>query len=268
MVKLTIITQNLNGKINGKARKSKEDDLAIIKEIEQKYKDAYMAEPDIDIVAKPNIDIYAFQELHNSPTNTNITYTIIASEQLTKIESVSGRAEEIWDKAFPWAEFVSGYWDECDVKFAGEQIKIINFHSSCRYDLAIRYTLLKRLSEIYWRYTILLGDFNAAFCSQTAKPIEENEEFLKRIKTFGFRECTDQEENDKPHYTRFDRKLDHIFISDSLFELLRDSNPEIDKEKPYNIIYIDKVNLNHPSHLKAAFTDHSGIMLTIELPDT
>lgn len=150
--------------------------------------------------------------------------------------------------------------------------------------------------------TILLGDFNAAFLYQTEDHDSSNFEgadFLKEITgIYRFVECTAKEECDDaleriPHYTYskdgLGRKYDHIFISKSLFKLLKEYNGE----KPYEIGYIDEVNLNPPKQLKKekpagkeaftgeetpigeepispdpyAFTDHSGIKLTIELPD-
>lgn len=242
--------------------------------------------------------IYAFQELGNKEKGARktsyITRTIVP-ECYHKDTGVSGRAKEIWDEVFPWAKFANGYWDECDIQFAGKKIKIINFHSSPRHDLAIRYILWKRIPEVSSRYTILLGDFNAAFKGQTeaeGQDIKESRKFLERTEEYGFKECMIDGETEKnPHYTHsyiikandpknnklVRNKLDHIFISESLFELLKGL---------YMIEYLDEVNQD-PKKLNEegeevswfsskkqnkndnniAFTDHSGIKLTITLPD-
>lgn len=289
MATLTIITQNLNAYYwtHGGAKK---DPLyeKFISEIEKdtneksplynfleiiktRYQEAYKA------------NIYAFQEVGELINGrwSGITKTIIENED----RSSSNFAKEIWDETFPWTPFVSGFWNECDIEFAKKQIKIINFHSSPKYDLAIRYILLQRLSKIQEknRLTILLGDFNAAFENQTDTIVIDNVKFLTGIKDFGFIECIDSKEfGGEPHYTYSGRKkLDHIFISKSLFNLLQEYN----KNEPYAIKYIDKVNRIPPTQSSKTptgrvgredfdkqieiepFTDHSGIMLTITLPD-
>lgn len=150
MATLTIITQNLDEKVDGTELRENEwvdlDDAEIVHKIEEKYNDASVKE------CYKNVDIYAVQELkiYNKQTKRwrMNTKTLIKKEKYQKDMSISGRAEEIWDDAFPWLDFRGGYWDECDIEFAGKKIKIINFHSSPTYDLGPRYTLLKRLSEI------------------------------------------------------------------------------------------------------------------------
>ena len=239
----------------------------------------YIYEYTIKVYKKTNkAKIYAFQEL---PLENSLCFTAetIVTKSLRKDMNVSSRAEEIWDKAFPWLEFRGAYLDERDIRFAGEKIKIINVHLSPTYDSELRYTLLKRLSEVpEKKLTILLGDFNAAFDYQTEYKITENNEFLKKIEKFGFIECTasdeygcDKDKNKKKYYTYLyvsdkkteKKKLDHIFMSESLFTLLQKSNPQT----PYEIKYIEKVNRNFSSQPDKAFTDHSGILLTINLPD-
>lgn len=320
MAELTIVTQNLNGyywtkgkrkyellhekllkdikdagsakKVNSNGKETSESYKKILEDIinkENVNSELTVPEAFLEVVKERYIkshkaDIYAFQEVAklNNGHWSNITETIIPS--LPKNARDADCAEEIWYEAFPWNEFRSGYWDECDIEFAGKEIKIINFHSSPTYDLAIRYTLLKRLSNIQGRLTILLGDFNAAFRYQTQSPednnIIEGEDFLKEItRKYKFIECIDSKEHKgNPHYTHFypdesnadekikRNKLDHIFISKSLSRLLK---------KPYEIQYFDEVNycpiaLNEDGKemdKDKAFTDHSGIMLTIELPD-
>lgn len=278
MAKLTIVTQNLDGKIDYKLGESRQKtDSNIIEAIEGKYGKAGMSKEDLN-----NINIYAVQEL--SKFRNKITRTIVRPPFNKDIKDADC-AEEIWYKAFPWNEFRGGYWDECDIELARETIKIINFHSSPLYDLAIRYTLLKRLYDIQDRLTILLGDFNAAFRNQikienvkdggvikgsVEEGVIEGEDFLKEItRKYGFIECEDLGElKGEPHYTHTHKnekdnelkhnKLDHIFISKSLYRLL---------QKEYKITYIDEVNRDKHPKSAAAFTDHSGIMLTIELPD-
>lgn len=260
MAELTIITQNLNG-YNYRGLFKEKLDWTIWKRMIDRYMKEHEA------------DIYAFQEFYETESSTSFNAKTIVKPPFCegmKGMNVSGRAEEIWDETFPWAEFRSGYWDERDIKFAGETIKIINFHSSPTYDLGIRYILLKRLSEVKGRFTIVLGDFNAAFLGQMAnkeKKFIRSAMFLEKITNSGFRECLEQETENGLHHTHSYGKIDHIFISESLFNLLRDSNPEKDKEKPYEITYIHEVRRNHPSKSKDAFTNHSGIKLTIWLPD-
>lgn len=299
MATLTIITQNLDG--NGRGKKLKGKNLESLKkkikeDIDKSnfIKDQPEAKKSVD--KAPGIEdlkltisecikenymdkygkeiIYAFQELGNKEEGARktsyITRTIVP-ECYHKDTGVSGRAEEIWDEVFPWAEFVSGYWDECDIQFAGKKIKIINFHSSPKHDLGIRYTLLRRISEIPKnRLVILLGDFNAAFLGQMNKKYKNfirNKDFLEKITNYGFREClSDEESADTQHHTHSVGKVDHIFISESWFNLRWDSNPEKDN-KPYTIEYIDEFNIKSKSPLKTAFTNHSGIKLTINLPD-
>lgn len=281
MAELKIITQNLGGYKDYEIAGSKQEtDLNILKAVKGKYKNAGK---EVDDVA-----IYAFQELGKG-INRALTYTIVADEQLQKSVRVSAHARKIWDDAFPWSEFRSGFWDERDIVFAGKQIKIINFHSSPTYNLAIRFILWKRIPKISSGYTILLGDFNAAFEEQTeagGQDIIESANFLERTKKYGFKECMIDGETEKnPHYTHsyiikandpknnklVRNKLDHIFISESLFELIKGS---------YTIEYFDEVNYLpnkldengeiegfFSNHNDMAFTDHSGIKLTIELPD-
>lgn len=298
MAELTIITQNLNGWYwtygNGKSKSSDiyEKYIKILKDTEKEKEEFGKLSPPekfLKVIKEKymndnDVHIYAFQEVGklNNGHWSNITETIVKNPRFKKDMRDADRAEEIWYEAFPWNEFRSGYWDECDIEFAGNKIKIINFHSAPHYDLAIRYTLLKRLSEIQDRLTILLGDFNAAFRNQTESPqdedIIESEDFLKEItRKYKFIECKDlTERNGTPHYTHSYtsekdgeqkcNKLDHIFMSRQLFRKVQDS---------YKIEYIDKVNLNPPKQPKKkgpisrdpyAFTDHSGIKLTIELP--
>lgn len=271
-------------------------DESLYEEFRKEMKEVEMSNPDLsekeiflEVIKKrymeddeAKADIYAFQEVSklNNRHWSNITETIVKNPQFKKNTRDADCAEEIWYKAFPWNEFRSGYWDECDVEFAGNKIKIINFHSGPRYDLAIRYTLLKRLSEIQDRETILLGDFNAAFRYQTQpeqdESIIEGEDFLKEItRKYRFIECKNSDEHKgKVQYTHFyydtskaektdkiSNKLDHIFISKSLFRKL---------QKPYIIEYIHKVRRDYDlqqNESDKAFTDHSGIKLTIWLPD-
>ena len=113
---LTIISQNLNGKLTEKT----------VKEYEQEEK----------------ADIYAFQELKRK--RCNITDTKAVNMPMKDLL----QAEQIWTDAFPWLEFKSGYWKESSIAFAKKEIRIINFHSSPRYSFPLRYTLLKRLKRI------------------------------------------------------------------------------------------------------------------------
>lgn len=219
---------------------------------------------------KNKANIYAFQEYKRG--QCCITYTEIESKREhcgnNECKMTSEHAEKIWNSTFPWIDFKGGYWDEQDVSVAGRTIKIINFHRSLSYHAELQYVLLKRLKEICEdenALVILLGDFNAAFNHQTDKPITENHKYLTLIEECGFEEClcSDEKDKRKPHYTYYyydnkqvlkRKKLDHIFVSKSLSNWL------------YTVEYIDNVNVILYPKSEYAFTDHSGIKLTITLP--
>lgn len=231
MNSFSIITQNLNGKCNA--------------ENINKYTDLFEA------------DIYAFQELKEG--RCNITDFVINY----KVESKSNvGAKTIWDKAFPWISFKSGYWQEVDFSFNGKNIKVINFHCSPTYSTNLRYVLLNRLEDVDVKnkFVILLGDFNAAFKEQSENCVLNNHEFLILVKKKGYIEIVKKDENKNPHYTFVDKKnkkkkLDHIFISDKLGKLSNEN-------WKFVIEYIDEVNTSF-STTEKAFTDHSGIKLSI-----
>ena len=237
MNKLSIISQNLNG--------------------------AYTDETIGEYKQKEKADIYAFQELKRG--NCNITDTQASNMQLDDFS----HAKEIWEDAFPWIEFKSGYWKESSIKFSEQEIRIINFHSSPWYSAQIRYTLLKRLNEIKkeTKFVILLGDFNAEFRGEKDQQLKgakkQNDAFLTRIMHFGFTELLSEGEvKEHPHGTfefkkdgkTYKKRLDHIFISKALLDLSGDG-------WKFSIQYIDDVNI-HLSQTK--LIDHSGIRLTIQ----
>lgn len=233
----SIISQNLNGKLTEKT----------VKRYEQREK----------------ADIYAFQELKQE--RYNITDTKAVNMPMKDIL----QAEQIWMDAFPWLEFKSGYWKESSIEFSKKEIRIINFHSSPFYSAQMRYILLKRLGEIKADFVILLGDFNAEFENQTEQPLsrvtKENDAFLAQIGGLGFTELLSEQEREenKPHYTfqygKYKKKLDHIFISQGLSDLSHQG-------WRFSIQYIDDVNISFsPSESEQAFTDHSGIKLTIQV---
>lgn len=231
MKSISIITQNLNGKYNTKNI--------------NKYTDLFEA------------DIYAFQELKEG--SCHITDFIINYKNKSKSNDI---AKKIWDKAFPWVPFKSGYWMEVDFSFDGKNIKVINYHCSPTYSTSLRYVLLNRLDDVDVnnKLVILLGDFNAAFVEQTENYVPSNHEFLLLVQQKGYKELIKKEENKTPHYTFVDKnnkkkKLDHIFISDKLWELSNDT-------WEFSIEYIDEVNTSF-SKTEKAFTDHSGIKLSI-----
>ena len=242
MDELSIITQNLSGKYNENSVK--------------KYMQAQKA------------NIYAFQELKQQ--RCKIAYLCI-NNSLEKNEADAVRAEEIWKEAFPWLDFKSGYYQEAEVTFGGKEITIIDFHSSLRYSAQMRYVLLKRISEVKNELVILLGDFNAAFKNQTEHNIPDNDRFLRCItQKLGFEELlADEEKENSPHYTfQYNKKnehkeviekkkLDHIFVSKKMFKLTNEG-------WNFLIEYIDDVNKNF-SKSTEAFTDHSGIRLTIQV---
>ena len=80
--KLSIITQNLDGKFNDKN----------IKEYMEKYV----------------TDIYAFQELRRG--RYNVTDFEVSPQCVYKVDDKENdKAKKLWDDAFPWMEFRSGY---------------------------------------------------------------------------------------------------------------------------------------------------------------
>lgn len=129
-------------------------------------------------------DIYAFQEIPKTgpgrPFHT--IFTLAPNSKYDEIQS-NFVAQNIWDEAFPWIEFKGGYWMEKELEFDNEYILIINYHGSLRYDIQLRYVLLKRLldSNLNNKPVILLGDFNASFNHQTqyATINTENDKFLR-----------------------------------------------------------------------------------------
>ena len=237
MKKLTIITQNLNRKLD-------------IENI-NKYIDEYEA------------DIYAFQELKSG--RYGITEIIDkpnykeVNEIYKEIYKGNSDEERLMKCSFPWLEFKSGYWMEKIIKFDNKEIIIFNFHSSLYYSIQLRYVLLKRLEELKGKYVILLGDFNAAFKYQSENIIPENDQFLSFLTNkYEYMElCNDKEDEKKPHYTFMHhgkrKKLDHIFVSKNLYHNIR-----------YKINYIDEVNYNFDEYKKnkGISTDHFGIKLT------
>jgi len=269
---LTIITQNLNKRLV--AKENGNDGIKQIYDIYREF-EVEKLEKSENHEKVGGADIYAFQE-RGVTGKPKLGITGFITDEY-KWENDSERAKEIWDKAFPWIEFKSGYWAEKDVKFAGKEITIINLHCSSypEYVHLLRYTLVKRLKgldeeEKENKYVILLGDFNAAFKNQTENPIEENHEFLKQIVDLGFEELLSEEE---PHFTYdvggLKKKLDHIFISRELYKL---------KEKGtwgFKIEYIDREEITNylksngiPAEGNKTWpygVDHDGIRLIIRL---
>jgi len=246
---LTIVTQNLNGNY---------DDDTI--------KENYMNALNKDRKTKPNI--YAFQEFKRQTCSkrfssiTDFKVTLLANETVSTVGNE--RAEALWDEAFPWMEFKSGYWKELElsideISIDTEEITIINIHISPTYEIALKNILLKRLEELKGKKVILLGDFNAAFENQTEKPIKENDKFLKIIQDKGFKELPFTEEKLEDCYTYIHRnenepheekkKIDHIFISKNLKHYII-NHPKIE--------YIGNIS---DSKEKDA---HRGILTTLE----
>ncbi len=244
MPELSIITQNLNGNLCDRNIK--------------RYITQYPA------------DIYAFQELRRGKCNV-IDYEFGLETSDFKINYTGNEeAKRIWEDAFPWIEFKSGYWMELNIEFDNRKIVILNFHNSCRYSSELRYVLLKRLDELQNKNVILLGDFNAAYGYQSTNIVEENEIFLTILSDEkGYIELCSPEEKENPHYTYLHKrrsgeielkKLDHIFMSPCMYEKLG---------KSPDICYIDEVNYNFDEYKECAkiSTDHSGIRLTFSFKD-
>lgn len=224
MGQLKIITQNLHRNFN------------------QEYMNLYEA------------DIYAFQELKTG--HLAITKILNKESQDYIIEyKGNDRVHELSLEYFPWWEFRSGYWMEEHILYQNKKISLINIHISPYYSTFLRFLLLKRLEDLENQNVILVGDFNAAFDYQSENSVPDNHAYLGYlIKTYGYFELCSKEENVKPHYTYFDqkkngKKLDHIFVSQTLFDQLKD----------YQITYIDEVTQN------SIHTDHSGIQFIFRI---
>lgn len=232
-------------------------------------------------------DIYAFQEI---PRNTEMKHYLVETPEdivtfcsgfiVNKEKGVignysNGEAEKIWDEAFKdiYKSFRSAYWLEKEICLNNLKITIINVHCAPTYTVEFRYVLMNRLKQLKNRNVILLGDFNAAKNDQTEYPKEDGNLFLRTIEKSGFTELLSNTENE-PQYTLAynhkvkgwkKKKVDHIFVSNSLLECLET------KGWSYSIEYIHDVNVNidklgYKKSIKKfnAFTDHSGIRLSIK----
>lgn len=210
-------------------------------------------------------EIYAFQEYPDwGRGRTFFTAFDIRGEVCT--ETVE-ETKKIWQEHFPWQEFTQRFWCETSIVFENREIYLINLHISSYTD-QLRLLLLKRLEQLKGQMVILMGDFNAAFDSQTENSVRSNEIFLQMIVDRKYAEVMGKgETREKPHYTYIQdnkktgyksrKKLDHIFIS----EKLREKGWKISME------YIDEVNINwkgEDGDKSKAFTDHSGLKLTLE----
>lgn len=233
---------------------------------------------------KVQAHIYAFEEVKRE-NNSGITDIHLLDEDnntTITIEKDSTEVEQSWNKVFnkthtyPWFEFRSGYLKEAELTYRDKKIKIINIHLSPNknYNEQLRYVLTKRLYDLEKKnnkYVLLLGDFNTSEYHQTIKPNTWAQSTYHTITDiFGFKELFAKNEDlENPHYTFWKykkQKIDHIFVSDELFELL--------EEWTYCVEYIDEVNRNNKklkndisSNIKKwglpPITDHSGILLTI-----
>jgi endonuclease/exonuclease/phosphatase family metal-dependent hydrolase len=212
-------------------------------------------------------DLYAFQEYPIWGRGRTFKTAFYANGNEYNVD-LPGETIDIWKEFFPWSSFPERYWNEARIIFDGAEIIIINVHISLNCSDQLRLLMIKRLQQLSCEKVILVGDFNASFCSQTEMAIPENDLFLSMILKSGFTEVLDSsEKRGEPHYTfaLFDqkkkawvrKKLDHVFISNDL----------IDEEYEITLKYIDDVNLNEQHIVKTAkgkgFTDHSGIALEI-----
>lgn len=170
--------------------------------------------------------------------------------------------EEIWRDLFEMcstSRYRSAYFTEKWIKFCGKNIRLINVHLSLSYEIELRLSLLEYLSRLQNKYTIIMGDFNAAEKWQTSNYIEGNDKFLKKMKSRGYFELlNEKEQKGRPHYTHYcqekGRKLDHIFLSNAF-----------EKDFETRIEYNDNINHTVPGNKNSnAFTDHSAIRLTIK----
>lgn len=224
MGQLKIITQNLN------------------RNNAEKFMEQYQA------------DIYAFQELKSK--SLGITKIINKeSQNYTVIYKGNDCAHSLSSRFFPWWDFRSGYWMEEHILYQNKKIIMINIHISPSYSTYLRFLLLRRLEELEDKNVIVLGDFNAAFDFQSENRVSKNHQYLESLtKTYGYIELCSKEESKEPHYTYLDaknhwKKLDHIFVSYTLF----------DQIKEYKITYIDLIHKNFMN------IDHSGIQLTLRI---
>jgi len=177
--------------------------------------------------------------------------------------------EEIWEELFQicslkkYHEFKDGYFAEKWVKFCGKNIRLINIHISRTYEIQLKLSLIEYLSRLQNKYTIIMGDFNAAKKEQTEVVISGNDRFLRRIESKGYVELLDEKEkNGEAHYTHYvkkeGKKLDHVFVSKAFNEDFK-TNIEYDDDVNYTVPEEDK-----SENSKEKFTDHSAITVTIE----
>lgn len=196
-------------------------------------------------------------------------YIIYEKDLLIECTKYEDR-DNIWKKSNTYPcivpQFEKKYWSEIVVNFEGKDIRIINVHVSITNNIMIKQTLIYYISKLSDEYCIIMGDFNAAEKKDTEKYFRENDRFLKLIQINGFEELVDNnEKGGTPHFTRYDkdggRKLDHIFVSDKLYD-----------EFKCEIEYIDEINYTYRKYdlidkryiyTGNGFTDHSGMKLII-----
>lgn len=215
------------------------------------------------ILEKKDIDIIAIQELINSQAEKNVLKQIIEDKDYRLIiPEISGytkftvgfivKKDSIIIENIAHDEELKSFFKNraaiLDFKIDGESYSIINLHIN-NHNVSI-----PNLEG----NVILLGDLNAFTHKQSVDKKEVNKEFLDKITSENYVELgkdTDYtwKNSDKQ------RKLDHIFISEKLAE-------SIDVTKYSSAVTKDdSVNFYYENGEKEGFTDHSMLILDLEL---
>lgn len=105
---------------------------------------------------------------------------------------------------------------------------------------------------------ILLGDMNACTEKQSKENIEANKEFLDKILEVKYVELG-QDHDYTWKNTKHERKLDHIFVSEKIAESI-----EVTKYSSA-VTKDDSVNFYYEKGKKEGFTDHSMLILDLEI---
>lgn len=259
---MKIATLNLNGatirSINRRPRLP--DDLFNINTIKQKLVERTNFGLE-KILEKKDLDIIAIQELINSQEEKNILKkSIEAKGYRLFIPEVSGSthftvgfivkedfiANEC--KLFEGNSLTINREAILEFEINGESYSIINFHVN-DHDISF----LKPEGNV-----VLLGDMNACTEKQSKENKEVNKEFLDKIMEVKYVELG-QDFDYTWKNSNNERKLDHIFVSEKIAESI-----EVTKYSPA-VTKDDSVNFYYDKEKNEGFTDHSMLILDLEI---
>lgn len=259
---MKIATLNLNGatirSINRRPRLP--DDLFNINTIKQKLVERTNFGLE-KLLEKNDLDIIAIQELINSQEEKNKLKKIIEAKGYRLIiPEISGNThftvgfivkEDIIADGYKLYEGNSLAMNrEATLEFEinGVSYSMINLHVN-DYDISF----LKPEGNV-----ILLGDMNACTEKQSKENIEANKEFLDKILEVKYVELG-QDHDYTWKNTKHERKLDHIFVSEKIAESI-----EVTKYSSA-VTKDDSVNFYYDKGKKEGFTDHSMLILDLEI---